>query len=97
MATPDESSNTVRSLRRHILTRWVGFGILVLTGWLLHSLWFGSIYMWPPMGVGKKTSFLLGCSSLHCLPLVLGFAVLYMVLFAVVIGVVLQTIHERYY
>lgn len=95
MATPKESTGTLHLLRIHILTRWVGFGFLVMAGWFLLSFFVGDIYTWLPMGLGRETSFMLGCMTLGCLPLALGLALLYTVLFAVGIGNVLQTISER--
>lgn len=95
MGNLEESTDTLHLLHTHIFTRWVGFGFLVMAGWFLLSFFVGDIYAWLPMGLGRETSFMLGCMTLGCLPLALGLALLYTVLFAVGIGNVLQTISER--
>ncbi|WP_373190196.1 hypothetical protein [Halolamina sp.] len=80
--------------RRILIGRWVGIIFLLLLGGFVASLLvFHDPYVWPLIDLGRRTSLLLGCSTLGCVPFAWGIGILYMYLFAVLLNALRQTVN----
>jgi hypothetical protein len=61
------------------------FLMLLIGFYLTVSVW-GNPYLWVFLDWGRQTSFLVGCRTLSCIPVVWCFGIVYTYMFAVVLG-----------
>lgn len=82
-----------KRVRKRLLAPTVGFIFFVLLVGLLVTIFlWGDPYLWPFVELGRRTSFLLGCGTLACIPIAWGLGVVYAYVFSVVLGAVVQMV-----
>lgn len=70
--------------RQRLVNRWVCLTFLILIGGsVLFVFVLRNPYSWPFIELGRRTSFLFGCTTLACAPFAWGIGIVYMYLFSV--------------